>query len=84
MRGPLVVLGLDIKMLLKTLWVVLITREGMYREDWVNDLLLSRCGSTWRDIAQFPRWREIDLVYRAGCKAVTRNEWGVTSAECRN
>jgi len=29
-------LGLDIKILFMTLWVVLITREGVYGEDGVN------------------------------------------------
>jgi len=43
-------LGLDIKILFRTLWRVLVTREGLYGEDGVNDMFV--------DAAMKPRGEE--------------------------
>jgi lipopolysaccharide/colanic/teichoic acid biosynthesis glycosyltransferase len=37
-------LGLDLRIMAKTLWVVLVTREGLYGEDGVNDPFVAQPG----------------------------------------
>jgi lipopolysaccharide/colanic/teichoic acid biosynthesis glycosyltransferase len=43
-------LWLDIKILFKTLWTVLVTHEGLYGEDGVNDLFTSASGDEKGDL----------------------------------
>lgn len=42
-------LWLDVKILLRTLWVVLVSREGLYGECGVNDPFVEECPSEYRD-----------------------------------
>mgnify|MGYP001025135586 CR=1 FL=1 len=39
-------LGLDLKILLKTLWVILVTHQGLYGEDGINDPFVEPPAST--------------------------------------